>query len=99
MEVNMKISGNLKVLVEKIRNGEAVYSLAIHGEEREDDERIFSMNLILNNLSKYGIAKVARGLGLENIKEAARQSSPVSIEITTLQRRLDDISDSETQEG
>ena len=87
----MKINGNLKVLTEKVKEEGETYSIGIYGEEIRGEERIFSMNLSLNNISKSELKKIAKKLKLEDIKEATRASFPVTVELSVPQKRLDDV--------
>ncbi len=87
----MKISGNLKVLTEKVKEAGESYSISISGEETRGDERIFSMTLNLSNISRSELKKIAKKLRLDDIKEATRKSFPVSVDLTVPQTRLDNV--------
>ena len=87
----MKIESHVKVFGKKVRNGEETYSISLFGEMLEEDERLGTMNLTLNNIPRQAIGQIGEQLGVGNIEQAALASFPMDVEITTPQRRLDDV--------
>ncbi|RLE08957.1 hypothetical protein DRZ78_00075 [Candidatus Aerophobetes bacterium] len=87
----MKINGNLKVITEKVKEDGEIYSIGIYGEEIRGEERVFTMNLNLNNISKSELKKIEKKLKVADLREATRASFPVTVEISIPQKRLDDV--------
>jgi len=84
----MKIECKLKSLKRTVSAGKNINTLSMYGEIGEGENRLCSVNVIINNVSDAGIKELEKKMKIEDMEAAVMNGFPIEVEIKTLQKTI-----------
>jgi len=84
----MKIECKLKSLKRTVSAGKNINTLSMYGEIGEGENRLCSVNVIINNVSDAGIKELEKKMKIEDMEAAVMNGFPIEAEMKTLQKTI-----------
>jgi len=84
----MKIECKLKSLKRTVSAGKNINTLSMYGEIGEGENRLCSVNVIINNVSDAGIKELEKKMKIEDMEAAVMNGFPIEVEMKTLQKTI-----------
>jgi len=84
----MKIECKLKSLKRTVSAGKNINTLSMYGEIGEGENRLCSVNVIINNVSDAGIKELEKRMKIEDMEAAVMNGFPIEVEMKTLQKTI-----------
>ena len=84
----MKVECKLKSLKRTVSAGKNINTLSMYGEIGEGENRLCSVNVIINNVSDAGIKELEKKMKIEDMEAAVMNGFPIEVEMKTLQKTI-----------